>query len=141
MKIRKATKKDSNALMKLLSKMESSDSINRAFIQNYMGKQNKCFFVAQKEEKIVGYILGHTEKRHGEDKGINLAKIEEIYVNKKFRGLNIGNLLLEKFYSWAIRKGSNKIRVYTKTTDKNAVSFWKNHKYKETWKMMEKRIK
>src|SRR3989344_4268873 len=103
MKIRNATKKDLRNILKLLKEMEKKmknglgDGNLISIAQMYIGKKNKCFFIAEEENKIIGYLFGHIEKKFKEDKKFSWAKLVEIYVNKTWRKRGISKKLLKTF--------------------------------------------
>ena len=146
MKIRNATKKDLRNILKLLKEMEKKmknglgDGNLISIAQMYIGKKNKCFFIAEEENKIIGYLFGHIEKKFKEDKKFSWAKLVEIYVNKTWRKRGISKKLLKTFYNWSKHKGASKVRLDVETKNKFAFSFWKKQNYKEETKCMERII-
>ena len=74
-------------------------------------------------------MIAHLEKQHESSKNYARAKLEEIYISKSFRKECVGKKILKEFYKWAKEKKVKSVRVYTKTKDTSAVSFWKKNKF------------
>ncbi len=146
--IRKGSRKDTNQILSLFlewekeqgNPIEGSLKINfRKIISSYLGKGDRVFFVEEQEKGLKGYVFGHLVKRF--PNGIyEKAKLVEVYVTPKYRMHNIGKELLTTFLSWVKKRGVRNILIETRTHDKKAISFWKKNRFKETWKVMEKKI-
>ena len=71
--------------------------------------------VAEYNDSIVGYCLGfdhYTFYANG-----RVAWVEEIMVNKAYRGMGIGRALMEHFEQWAASRGSKLVALATRRAE------------------------
>lgn len=89
--IRKATEGDLESVKKLVEELEEQvfdfDKFKEIFDRNLIN-QEVHYFVAEIDQKVVGFmsLFESTPLHHCE----RLAEIQELIINEKFRGLNIG---------------------------------------------------
>uniref|UniRef100_UPI00404A3EE3 GNAT family N-acetyltransferase n=1 Tax=Gelidibacter sp. TaxID=2018083 RepID=UPI00404A3EE3 len=69
---------------------------------------DNCVYVIVTNEKVVGWIHGFYTLRV---ESAAFIEIGGLVVDKNFRKMGIGKLLVEKIYEWAESKECNKIRV------------------------------
>ena len=86
----------------------------QAMIQN----GNSCCFVAEQEEKLIGFAIVLLAEK----------KLQAIYVNPKAKGKGVGYELMAKVESAAAQKG---VKSLTLKASINALKFYQNIGYKE----------
>ena len=145
MKIRKATKKDLESLVELnisLAKYERKickhlvdpEKVRKEYAKEYENrfKQKKSiFFVAEENEKIVGYILGEVQRPYHPHIFKNRGYIVDAFVLKKYRGKGIGEKLTERLIEWFKSKGIKWIKVSAYTNNEIRIKFWKKMGFKD----------
>ena len=108
-------------------------------LPHYLGSY---FLLATLEEDVIGYILG--EKKLGERSIINknaeaYLEINDLYVQKGFRGRSVGKKLIEEIEKRAKKDGIKQIQLYSANKDiiktikfyeKNGFSNWYIRMYK-----------
>lgn len=154
MKIRKATKKDLKQIITsyiyyLISQRRfakwlgnSKNKIDneevKMEIEKSIGKKGHIFWVAEKNDKIQGFvhaeILSHRESKT--DKKV--IEIVDIYSHIKRKG--IGKLLLKEIEKWAKLKKANYILWEFMTDNKDAENFCRKNKFKDFKTKMLKRV-
>ena len=136
-KIKKFQKKDTEAVARLVfdtfKRFNSGDYFDKRGVQKYLDmydtkknrvediyqsfKRSPIFYVAVKEDKIVGMVRGRP------DKLINL------YVDERFQGQGIARKLVEKFETEAKKRGGEEIKIRSSVY---AMPFYEKMGYKKT---------
>lgn len=131
--IRKAQKKDINLLIGLLTELFSIetdfiiDTQKQRDGLELIFKETKkaCIMVAECEGKVVGMCSCQlvVSTSEGGFKGL----IEDVVINKSYRGQSIGSELLEEITAWAISLGAKRIDLVADKRNKQAIDFYKKH--------------
>lgn len=93
--------------------------------KNYFEKmvdKDKMFFVAEENDKIVGFVLGEPMKD-------NLAFMSLLTVDKSKRGKGVGKKLLTKFEEQCSNKKLNPIIFYAPKFNENTIAFYNKQGY------------
>ena len=126
MKIRKAIEQDAEQIYELICALEHTRFQKGTVIELY--KQNLKdekigYFVAQKDEKIVGFgsiyinkLLHHCGK---------VAEIQELIVAQDYRNHNIGKMLIREMNEWVLRQGIIQIEVTCNHSRVDAQRFYR----------------
>ncbi|MCW4042792.1 MAG: GNAT family N-acetyltransferase [Candidatus Bathyarchaeota archaeon] len=118
MRIRTVKKEDFLEIMDLASKCDpipvERDSIYHLFTKYFT---NTCF-VAEKDNKIVGYILGFISQLEK-----NVAYIHNICISPDFRRKKIGSSLYQKFFQNMKKEKCQKIFLIINPTNKLSISY------------------
>jgi len=99
------------------------------FYETHVRSRNRKALVAEKDGKIIGYLLGGIQKRSPIYKKRIQAHIKELAVTKGERRKGIGTKLLEAYAEWARKR---KIKYLTMTiVPENEIGkkFWKKHDF------------
>jgi len=87
------------------------------YLRNY---SKEHFFVAEDKEHIVGFIYGDVQKAENmaiyED-GTDYIEIEDLYVDKAYRGDGIGKQLCDMFLETSELNGLKHSYLYSSTKD------------------------
>lgn len=117
-RIRTVKKEDFLEIMDLASKCDpipvERDSIYHLFTKYFT---NTCF-VAEKDNKIVGYILGFISQLEK-----NVAYIHNICISPDFRRKKIGSSLYQKFFQNMKKEKCQKIFLIINPTNKLSISY------------------
>ena len=126
-KIRHAALKDCKKCAGL-SKIEELKPVIGSYIPERYFKlfvdKDKMFFVAEYNNKIVGYILGEPMKGR-------LANLGLLAVDKKFRGKGIGKKLVEAFRKRCDKKKLNYMWLNAPKSNKKTLEFYRKCGFKE----------
>ncbi len=128
--IRKATIQDADNIFALVKDFATSFQPQKElFIQSFedLLDDKKAFvFVADTGDKIVGYSLGFIHTTFFANG--NVAWLEEIMVDKKFRRLGVGSKLVRAFEQKAIDNDCRLIALATR----RAADFYSSIGYEES---------
>ncbi len=89
------------------------------------------FLLAELGQEVIGYIL--CEKKQGErsvinENGESFLEINDLYVQKGFRGRSIGKKLIEEIQSRAKKDGIKQIQLYSSNRDvKKTIKFYETN--------------
>ena len=98
--------------------IEDLDKIEEEYFQ-----KNGIFYVAKENGKIVGTIAVKEESGR--------ARLKRIYVDKDYRGKEVGQKLLNKIIEFSKRKGYRKIITSTSPKMKAGIEFYKKNGFKK----------
>ncbi len=142
MKIRKATIKDVNEIFNL-EKEWLKEGISWGLVPPKKKEirdeiKKIIWYIADENNKIIGFIQGEIVKSDGIRPAFNIKKgqhygeLHQIYISKKFRGENVGTLLINKLLDH-FKKEKLKI-VKLKAQSKNLqslINYYKKFGFKE----------
>lgn len=136
--IRLAKMKDIEALTELLTELFSIETDFTIDTQKqrdgleliFKETEKACIMVAECEGTVVGMCSCQlvVSTSEGGYKGL----IEDVVINKAYRGQNIGSKLLKKITAWAIGLGAKRIDLVADKRNSLAIYFYKKHGMKVT---------
>ena len=122
-----------NDAINLFSEYASSLNISLAFqnfseelkiIQNMYGSPNGCLIIVYDDNKAIACAA---YRKIGED----IAELKRMYIKPSFRGLKIGQTLLEMLCKLAFDNGYTKMRLDTLDTMLPAIGLYKKNGFYE----------
>ena len=145
MVFRKALMKDAKELDNLLTMLiqderQYNDNISENFVvnyfyQNYIDDNTKFLYLAEDNNKIIGYIYGYFTK---DDIDINKTSyLDALFVKDEYRNQGIAHNLIQEFKKWALENKCHNMEVRVCSNNSNAKNLYlKNdfHSFKETLK-------
>lgn len=84
---------------------------------------DKLCLLAILEGKTVGYLTGKILDLEGSSIE-NQVKMENIFIERKYRNRHIGSKLVEEFLNWAKEQNANKAFVEAYTANIKAIKFY-----------------
>jgi len=114
-----------------LDRLDSHYKPKKSYYENFISGRNKWCYVAEKEGKLVGFIIFNVEKRELYWKIRKVGYIDLIFVYKKDRGKGISNMLLEKAYEIFTKKKLKYIKLSVQTDNKLAHKIWKKFGFRD----------
>jgi len=96
-----------NELDILMIKNQRSKNWGRRFVDRTFRNKKWKYFVAEKENKLVGFINGKIDRYPSIFKENYFGFIWVIYVEKAYRGKGIGKKLIKEFIKWLKKKNVN----------------------------------
>lgn len=131
MKIRKATKKDLEAIFKLLYEytkyennldkkvnLESLAKIRKEETKHF--KTGTLYFVIEENKKIIGCLNANIDKRGKGKVGV----IHNLFILEEARGKGYGNELVKFAFKYFKEKGCSKAKTFVFLKNKKAKTFW-----------------
>lgn len=103
----------------------------RSFYENFIYGKDKWCYVAEKDNRILGFILFYIEKRERWWEVKYAGYIDLIIIDKHARGKGISKLLLKKAYEIFRKKKLKYVRLSVQTGNKKAYAVWKKLGFKE----------
>jgi len=93
-----------NRFDKLIVKNHRSRNWGRKFVSRTFRNKKWKYFVAEKKNRLVGFISGKIDKYPPIFKENRFGYIWVVYIEKEFRGEGIGKKLIKEFIKWLKRK-------------------------------------
>lgn len=100
---------------------------------------NSILFVAEKEERLVGYVCGYVDFYSA--RSVNkIAEIENMIVEDQFRNRGIGKALVDAFLEKAGELGAKKAKVAMLAGNTSAENFYRKMGFSDHELMLERKI-
>ncbi|MFA6419497.1 MAG: GNAT family N-acetyltransferase [archaeon] len=111
----------------------------REFYFDFLSDKQKCFFVAEEENKIIGFVTGELiERTEFWYRKINcFASLDEIFIDEEYRSKGIGAKLMTQFKDWCKEQGAERINLEVSTTNVPAILFYHKHAFQDQYLIME----
>jgi len=97
----------------------------RSFRQVIQSDHNYCW-VARSENDLAGYAIAFTRRNS------KVWRLYSIAVDQHFRGLGVGNLLMNKVLNEAKSHGANAMSLEVKSDNKAAIHWYQNCGFETT---------
>ena len=99
------------------------------------------FEVAEDGEKIAGYALAKITSRPPVSKIQKIGMIDDVYLEKKYRGSGIAKKLLEEFYAWFRKNKIDHVEMSVHIKNKIGRKAWKKYGFQVYLISLRKNIK
>ena len=125
MKIRKATRKDFDGILKIFLEsaiLNPKDKENlelKKYLSNSLKEKTFFVLIAEEDKKVVGVCISNFGRISKVD-----ADLVDIYVLKKYRGQSVGNKLMKELYKKLKKKGIKNLGLYSENNPKT-LNFYK----------------
>ena len=152
--IRKATLKDIDYILRLnleLFKKERRE-YDKLLDMNWTYKEGKKYFqeritkkggfvvIAGYKGKAVGYLCGGLTKMESYRVQKKHAELENMFVEKKFRGRGIGKQLSEGFLVWCKKSKVERVSVSASFDNKETIKFYQKMGFRGYATTLEKKL-
>jgi len=106
---------------------------NRKYFKNRIIKKGGFVKVVENKGKIIGYLCGGIRTLEGLDyrKEVSYAELENMFIEKKFRGKGLGAKLLKDFINWCKRNKIDCLSVTASAENKLTVGFYRKLGFKD----------
>lgn len=111
----------------------------KKFVEEGLDREGMCTFVAEKENKLVGFLNVVIRERMGIFEDTYIGMILDVFVKEEKRGEGVGGQLTNKAERWIKKKGVNVAVLTVSPENERAVRFWEDIGY-ETY-LLKKRKK
>ncbi|MCX7845709.1 MAG: ribosomal protein S18-alanine N-acetyltransferase [Dictyoglomaceae bacterium] len=122
LKIREFNLKDLDGVLEIEKLSFPKDAYSKSLFKGFYKIFPEGFFVAEIDNKIVGYIFGYIHNDRGE--------IVSISVHPSYRRLGIGRKLMKTLLSIFIKKGVKKCFLQVRVSNISAIEFYKKLEFK-----------
>jgi len=141
--IRKATINDLNSIQELNNSLfdlelnNFDDTLKQGWPFEEDGKEyfedminNEIVFVAQIEEKIVGYLAGSICEQISYITE-TFAELDNMCINEQYRRFGIGTLLINEFKKYCKEKNIQNIKVTASAKNSRAIQFYMKNGFED----------
>jgi GNAT superfamily N-acetyltransferase len=136
--IRKALPADAGRLIELLGLLFAIETDftfdqdrQQRGLEMMLGEDDRrCLMVAELDRQIVGMCSGQLLVSTAE--GGLKAIVEDLVLDKDFRGQGIGRQLLWAIETWAVKQGAKRMDLLADRRNSPALSFYRNDNWKTT---------
>ena len=100
------------------------------FFDRHVGSRTKKAWVAERNGKVIGIVMGSIDRRPPVFKVKYRGHIEEMAVTASERRKGIGSLLLKECLAWARKKGVSWVTLEAVPENRIGVPFWKKNGFR-----------
>ncbi len=93
-------------------------------------RKHKCIQVAEYNKEVIGMCSAQTLISTAE--GGIVAVVEDLVVDKRFRGLGIGRMLLESIEAWSRQSGLKRLQLLADSNNQPALHFYQQNNWQPT---------
>ena len=88
--------------------------------------KNKIVFLAKRKNEVIGYLAGGIA---AEDSYVTVkfGKIENIFVDEKYRKFGVGTKLIDVFKDYCLGKGADYVKVTAYALNERAINFYRKN--------------
>lgn len=145
--VRKANAKDLNDILRLnlelfkKEKKEYDGSLNLKWTHGKIGKasfkeaiigKNGFVIIVEAEGKVIGYLCGSIKINPYPFRiASRFAKLNNMFIGKKFRNKGIGEKMVKEFLKWCKEKKADHISVNAFAKNKKAINFYQKLGFKD----------
>jgi glucosamine-phosphate N-acetyltransferase len=126
--IRDVNENDFNIMKKLIGQLSVVSDYSKEQFKNFLDKNNKKIFIFEMNNNIIGTGSLILESKISHDFK-NVAHLEDIVVDKNFRGKGYGKYIINYLIQYA--KKNNCYKVILNTDEKN-LKFYEKCGFKKT---------
>jgi len=110
------------------------------YFKRVLTKKDSCVFIAIKDDKIIGYLIGRIIK--GERYRIlpKVAGLDSMFVMKEYQGEGIGSKLYYSLVKWCKSKKVKIMKVESSAQNKQGINFYRKNGFKDYSLTLEAKI-
>lgn len=116
-------------------------SAGKRYFKDRIRKRNGLVEVVENNGKIIGYMCGGIAERLVYRKKAKYAELENMIIDKKFRGKGIGKRLVEDFINWCKENKSDFVVVTAFVKNEPTVNFYRKLGFKDYNLTLEMKLK
>ncbi|HJY64987.1 MAG TPA: GNAT family N-acetyltransferase [Ignavibacteria bacterium] len=112
-----------------------------AYLKKRTDNSNFRVFVANKNKKIIGYVMGWIDKRPPIYKKRRVGYLSNIFVKKNYRDQGLGKILYFKMEEWFLNKKVDFIEIKADCRNLDTVQKFRKYGFKDLSITFYKKIK
>jgi ribosomal protein S18 acetylase RimI-like enzyme len=109
----------------------NAEKIMRRFLADLPATSHSCFFIAEADEELIGFLSGELREGSPTFKPKTWAAIEDIYVTPLYRSLGVGRALFTEYQKWARNKGADGVSLQVAAANVRARKFYEGLGFRE----------
>lgn len=119
----------------------SSTEEAHTFYSCRLSGQEGAAFVAESDAgSLAGFLVGAEVAAESYRRPLKLAEIECLYIDESYRGLRIGQRLMDAFAEWAREQGVERLSVTVSARNRGARDFYERLGYGDYDVVLEKSL-
>lgn len=91
---------------------------------------NQIVFIAFDDNKPIAYLAGNLKAKNSY-LAIEVAEIDNMFVDDEYRGKNIGSMLIDTFKNYCMEEGITTFKVNASAPNAKAINFYKKNGFIE----------
>ncbi|MGD6857656.1 N-acetyltransferase family protein [Bacillus infantis] len=121
--IRRDVITENKYLISLPDEFNQTVEKQRTWIRKILGNNRETLIVAEKDEKVIGFIVFESPNR----KRLFHTGSFETMIHRDYRGIGIGKILISELLTWAEKNPViEKVSLGVLSTNERAISLYKN---------------
>lgn len=113
-------------------------SLHSEYYEGLVNKAKVMTFVAEENDRIVGYLIGRIIKAENWRKNIKqIAELENMFIAERYRGQGIGKELIKQFKMWAEKSKVKHLKVIASAENTQAIEIYKRSGFYESALILE----
>ncbi|MCK4355230.1 GNAT family N-acetyltransferase [Candidatus Parcubacteria bacterium] len=117
--------------------------LTKKYFQERITKKNGFIEVVENNKKIIGYLCGGISEQsfYLYRQKAKYARLDEMLIDKKFRGKNLGTKLVKDFVKWCEKNKVDYISVTASVGNKKSLNFYRKLGFKDYDLTLEMKMK
>lgn len=103
----------------------------RNFLADLSSSSHSFLFVAESEERIVGFISGELREGSPTFHPKTWASVDDVFVTEGYRSLGAGRALLEEVRAWAAERNADGVSLQVAAANERARKFYQDIGFRE----------
>ncbi|MCK9439377.1 GNAT family N-acetyltransferase [Patescibacteria group bacterium] len=92
---------------------------------------NSCIFIAEENNKIIGYLLAFKVNRLEMFKVKKAGLIADVFIKEDYRRKGIGDKLIKECFDWFRGDKISFAEINVEVSNKQAINFWNKKGFKD----------
>lgn len=92
---------------------------------------NSCIFIAEENNKIIGYLLAFKVNRPEMFKVKKAGLIADVFIKEEYRRKGIGDKLVKECFDWFKGDKISFVEINVEVSNKQAMNFWNKKGFKD----------
>ncbi len=119
--------------------ISEKSNVAKRFIGEQFNKKSSVILVAEKEDRVIGYLLGEIRERLPFQRLQVTGYIWDIVITSGKRNKGIGSLLLEKAFDFFKKRNLDTVMLNASEKNRSAQRFYERHGFEPYLRYMVKR--
>lgn len=124
-------KKEYREFDKSLDLKWTYSKVGKKYFKNRIIKKDGFVEVIENNRKIIGYLCGGISRRLSFRKEGKYAELENMLIEKKFRGKGLGIKITKDFLKWCKRNKIDYVSVMASAKNENTLQFYRKQGFKD----------
>ena len=137
--IRRAGIPDAQSIVRLIRQLGDDSDVDEAYVRQYLSGRDRDILLAAREGAVLG-LLSYSVRADLYHAG-NSVLIEELVVDREYRGQGIGDALMRSFFGLLPSLGCREVCLAVMPENEGAIRFYQRHGLVEEALFLEKHFR